>query len=140
SSSADGSQLFAVRYVNDLVYHSTNSGALWLMTTSHLADVVSVATSADGVIVVGGDNNGHVATSTNSGVNWSTNTSIGGNVSWVNASANGRTLIAVGINKGVFSSTNKGSTWISNNLPANNIWRAAVSSADGTKLSAVGYY
>ena len=140
SSSADGSQLFAVRYANDLVYHSTNSGAVWLTTTSHLADVVSVATSADGVIVVGSDNNGHVATSTTSGAIWSTNTSIGGNVSWVNASAGAQVLTAVAINRGVFSSTNKGSTWTSNSLPTSVIWRAATSSADGTKLTAVGYY
>lgn len=139
SSSADGSQLFAVRYANNLVYHSTNFGAGWFTTTSQLADLGCVATSADGATVVAGDNNGHVATSTNSGAVWSTNTTIGGNVSWVNASADAQVLTAVALNRGVFASTNKGLTWLSNGLPTTIVWRAVASSADGTKLTAVAY-
>ena len=78
SSSADGSGLFAVRYGNLVLYSSSNSGALWVPRTTALADLVSVAASADGTVAVASDNHGHVATSTNAGVTWSTNTTLVG--------------------------------------------------------------
>lgn len=138
SSSADGARLFAVPYGNGLIYHSTNSGAIWLTTTNALADPVSVATSADGTIAVAGDNNGHVATTTNSGAIWSPDMTLTppfGTVVHVNASAEAQRLMAVVFGGGVFSSTNRGLTWTSNSLPPNSSWLVAVSSADGTRLT-----
>ena len=43
--------------------------------------------------------------------------------------------MAVALGGGLFSSPNRGLTWTSNSLPSNSSWLAAVSSADGTKLT-----
>jgi photosystem II stability/assembly factor-like uncharacterized protein len=138
SSSADGSRLFAVRYGNFVLYSSSNSGALWVPRTNALADIISVASSADGTVAVASDNNGHVATSTNAGVNWSTNTTlVGFRVTSVGASADGHRLVAVPMGATVFASTNHGATWASNSLPPNSSWLAAVCSADGSDLTVI---
>jgi photosystem II stability/assembly factor-like uncharacterized protein len=138
SSSADGSTLFAVRYANYVLYSSSNSGALWVPRTTTLADLFSVAVSADGTIAVASDNNGHVATSTNAGLTWSTNTTlVGFSVVRVAASADGHRLVAVPMGATVFASTNQGATWASNSLPANSSWLAAGCSADGSRLTVI---
>jgi photosystem II stability/assembly factor-like uncharacterized protein len=138
SSSADGSTLFAARYFNYVLFSSTNSGALWVPRTNTLADIFSVAVSADGTLAVASDNNGHVATSTNAGLTWTTNTTlVGSTVIHVAASADGHRLVAVPTGKTVFASTNQGANWTSNSLPPNSSWLLAACSADGSRLTVI---
>ncbi|HSU56150.1 MAG TPA: sialidase family protein [Candidatus Dormibacteraeota bacterium] len=137
-SSADGSTLFATRYRNFVLYSSSNSGVLWAPTTNNLADLFSVAVSADGTIAVASDNNGHVASSTNSGLTWSTNTFLpGGSGMRVAASADGHRLLAVPMGATVYASTNYGATWASNSLPPNSSWLAPACSADGRRITVI---
>src|ERR1041385_2344550 len=122
AASADGTVLFAMPSGNDLMYRSTNAGASWLSSTSHLADTASIAVSADGAFVLGGDNSGHVANSTNSGATWGTNTSIGGYCGGVTVSPQGRRLLAATSTGGIFLSSNRGASWSNTGLPANAVW------------------
>jgi hypothetical protein len=137
AASADGTVLFAMPSGNDLMYRSTNAGASWLSSTSHLADTASIAVSADGAFVLGGDNSGHVANSTNSGATWGTNTSIGGYCGGVTVSPQGRRLLAATSTGGIFLSSNRGASWSNTGLPANAVWVGVASSADATRLAAV---
>jgi hypothetical protein len=127
--------LYAVPYANFTVFYSTNAGALWLAGTNGLADLTSVATSANGMILVAADNNGRVAVSTNGGARWTTNTVLGpGNLS-VSASATGMRLLVASPGGGVFSSTNLGLTWVRNILAPLTDWDRVVCSADGSRLA-----
>src|SRR5437773_1755711 len=119
----------------------------------------SVASSADGIkLVAAGRGNGSynealphpIYTSADSGMTWTqtsapTNTTIWSSVA---SSANGTKLAAVGqsfdFNTGgrsggqIYTSADSGMTWTQTSAPTNTIWSSVASSADGTKLVAVG--
>ena len=110
----------------------------WLTNSTALADLLSVATSADGMLVLAADNNGHVQVSTNSGFNWAPYTSIGGTIYSVNVSAAGQRFTAVSFGGNVYSSTNQGLLWFTNGVPPNGSWVAGSCSADGARLIVAG--
>jgi uncharacterized repeat protein (TIGR01451 family) len=105
----------------------------------------SVASSADGSVMVGVANPGPIYISTNSGAVWNqaSNAPIG---HWqaVACSADGSKIIAAAGGSGgtlvgpIYTSPDMGVTWVSNNAPVQN-WQSVASSADGTNLAAADY-
>jgi len=140
SLSADGLKMFAVPRGNYVMYSTTNFGGTWQRRTNNLADLISVAASADGRFAVASDTQGRAATTTNLGANWGTNVKVspmqGTWVVHLSASADGQRLVGAAMFGGVYTSTNRGLTWSSNSLPSNSSWDATASSADGAKLIA----
>ena len=140
SLSADGLTIFAVPRDNYIMYSSTNFGGTWQRRTNNLADLISVAASAEGRFAVASDTQGNVATTTNLGANWSINVKVsplyGTWVVHLSASADGRTVLAAVMYGGMYASTNRGLAWFSNSLPSNSSWFASAASADGTRLVA----
>ena len=154
ASSADGTRLVAAAEFNQVIYTSTNSGAVWThATNAPKVSWFSVALSADGTklaaVAIGSTN---IFTSSDFGTTWITNNVPRGpqgvQVNWssIASSADGSKLIAAaggGGNSGyIFVSTNSGAVW---QLTATNIvsglvahpWISVASSADGSKLAAV---
>jgi hypothetical protein len=142
SLSADGLRAFAVPRANYVMNYTTNFGTTWQRTTNSLADLISVAASADGTFGVASDTQGRAATTTNLGATWSTNIKVspmqGTWVVHLSASADGRRLLSAAMFGGVYTSTNRGLTWASNSLPSNSSWYATASSADGGILTVAG--
>jgi len=142
SLSADGLRTFAVPRGNYIMNYTTNFGTTWQRTTNNLADLISVAASADGTFGVASDTQGRAATTTNLGATWSTNIKVspmqGTWVVHLSASADGRRLLSAAMFGGVYTSTNRGLTWASNSLPSNSSWYATASSADGGILTVAG--
>ncbi|MDR3458192.1 MAG: hypothetical protein P4N60_12150 [Verrucomicrobiae bacterium] len=140
ASSADGSRLFAT-YYNSLVFISTNGGAGWFSNSTALPDVRTITASAAGNKVFAGNNTGHTLASTNSGTTWAARTALINNIYSLAGSADGNRLIAAafdGSGPYVSTSTNAGVNWVSNNLPVRSDWFWCASSADGSRLAAVG--
>jgi hypothetical protein len=154
--SADGSKLVAVSGGPNFpgpIHISTNFGMTWMQTTAPTNKWVSVASSADGSKLVAAVNNlyatngNFIYISTNSGTDWILSYAPT-NISWgaVASSADGNKMVAGSdhantgsgsIYGSVYTSTNSGMNWKSNNLPQAQ-WLGVTSSADGTKLVAVG--
>jgi hypothetical protein len=137
ASSADGTKLVAAAG-KDLIWTSTNSGAIWTQETNSPNLGISVASSADGTKLIAGINGGIYASS-DSGATWTSNNA---NATFplfncVASSADGRRLQAGGGGNSslIYSSTNSGATWASNNVPRKG-WLSIASSADGSKLIA----
>jgi uncharacterized repeat protein (TIGR03803 family) len=150
ASSADGTRLVAAAELNQVIYTSTNSGAVWThATNAPKVAWFSVALSADGTklaAVANGSTN--IYTSPDFGTTWITNNvpvgspqGIQRNWSSIASSADGSKLVAAGSGF-IFISTNSGAAW---KLTATNIvgdlvahpWISVASSADGSKLAAV---
>lgn len=146
ASSADGSKLLAVS--RQYVYTSTNSGITWVAAnpTPHSSSWQAAASSADGVILAAGSYGG-LYISTNSGVTWLLNTNAPQNFWYwsVACSSDGVKMIAapyydtaVGNPQLLYVSKDSGTTWAATSAPSNH-WTAVASSADGTKLIALGF-
>jgi hypothetical protein len=137
ASSADGTNLVALCFYDDLIYYSTNAGADW--TPVAVPGIVfwhSVASSADGSKCVAAVFGGGIYVSTNYGANWSQTLAPITNWTSVASSADGTNLVATETaGGGIYVSTNSGGTW-NLTLAPSNVWSAVSSSADGTKLAA----
>jgi DNA-binding beta-propeller fold protein YncE len=157
ASSADGTRLVAADYRDQVIYTSTNSGAVWTRATNApKTGWFSVALSADGLklaAVAFSSASANIYTSPDFGTTWITNNVPAGppqgiqrNWSSIASSADGSKLIAAagGNNTSgfIFISTNSGAAW---KVTATNIlfgltahpWISVASSADGSKLAAV---
>ena len=129
------------------IYTSTNSGTTWQPTAAPSNQWSSVASSADGSILVAtaAYNNsnsayGLIFISTNFGASWNVTSAPANYWYSVAATAHGTRLIAGAT--GLFTSTNSGATWKSNNIPwdfqsAVPNWVSVASSADGATLLAI---
>jgi hypothetical protein len=152
ASSADGTRLVAAAELNQVIYTSTNSGAVWTQATNApKVSWFSVALSAEGTkLAAVANGSANIFTSPDFGTTWITNNvpigspqGIQRNWSSIASSADGSKLIAAGGVQGfIFISTNSGAAW---KLTATNIvdglgahpWIGVASSADGSKLAAV---
>ncbi len=137
ASSSDGGRLVAAlnpsSFPSGSILISTNSGIIWTPTSAQTGTYWnSVASSADGRILVAGDFQGSIHVSTNSGAIWFNSISIGG---YVACSADGTKLVAAVDGGLIYTSPDSGITWITNNMPSKN-WNSVASSADGNKLIA----
>jgi len=138
--SADGSKAVAASggKTPSTIYTSSDSGMTW--TTNAAPNQVwgSLASSADGRVVVASvasyiDTN-LIYVSTNGASTWNPVTvpSLGS----IACSADGRKWVASAGSNGVYTSANSGMSWSSNIVPSA-YWSAVASSADGTRLLAV---
>jgi Ca2+-binding RTX toxin-like protein len=95
-----------------------------------------VASSADGMNLVAGTNNGQLYTSTDAGVTWTARES---NRQWfsVASSADGMNLVAGAFGGQLYTSTDAGVTWTARE--SNRQWISVASSADGTQLVAAAH-
>jgi hypothetical protein len=152
--SADGSTVVAV--ADKLLFVSTNFGGSWTSNGLFSPDQTvwsAAACSADGTKMVAGIDStangiapGPLYTSTDAGQTWTSNGVFGWWKSFSSA-ANGTNVAGVaaiftsrgGPRSGFYTSTNAGAEWMSNNTP-DVFWKCITSSADGTKLAAVGIY
>jgi hypothetical protein len=158
ASSADGNMLLAA--ANELspnpipgaIYGSTNSGTTWAVTSSPHFQWFSVDCSTNGsnVVAVGFDpmrNASVIYTSADSGATWLSNSVP--NEQWTRAvcSADGAKLVVVAFGPGtggglggpIAVSTNSGVTWTEvSGAPPFIQWHDIASSADGSKLVALG--
>ncbi len=135
------------------VYTSSDSGANWNLRWSPTIPVSEVAMSADGtkLVAIKGDpyndpNPFSVYRSSDSGVSWQpvgppevTNFLVG-----VASSANGTHLAVAGVDFGtgvsyIYTSSDSGTSWRLTSAPQN-YWVALASSADGSKLVAIGSF
>ncbi|MBP7415664.1 MAG: hypothetical protein KA831_03345 [Pyrinomonadaceae bacterium] len=137
ASSSDGIMLVASATdlpsgSNAKVYISTDSGVNWNPTASH--DFSSIASSSDGIKLVGVKNQGFIYTSTDAGATWTQRAS---SQFWnsVASSSDGVKLVAVALNDQIYTSTDAGVTWIPRESARS--WRSVASSSDGVKLAAV---
>ena len=127
--SADGAKLVAVGYPS--IYTSTNAGVTW--TSNNVPNAwTSVASSADGVKLVGATSDGRVYTSANSGTTWTPTSAPSKNWTSVASSADGIRLAAAGSDT-LYLSIDAGGTW----TQTTGIGYAVASSADGGKLVSV---
>jgi photosystem II stability/assembly factor-like uncharacterized protein len=136
--SADGKLVIAVRSTAQPLI-STDSGNTWKTDTAAPYAYGCVASSADGIKLVGpffGGNNFYLYISDDSGKTW-TQTSGGADWRAVASSADGTKLLAAGYNTTIWLSTNSGSSWQTSSAPSK-IWTSLASSADGTKLIGSG--
>lgn len=112
----------------------------WQLTGSGTNDWLSIASSANGQILIADQWPGDVAVSTNGGLTW-TNVLTNGYWNSVASSADGTKLLAATGSvdsshiSGIFLSTNSGASWISNNLPIF-YWGPVAMSADGSTMVA----
>ena len=128
--SDDGSEVLVARGTQLYTY----SGGSWAATTSPALSWMSVASSADGVKLVGVASGAKVHVSTNSGTTWS---AVGAARDWqaVASSADGTKLAAAVYNGLIYTTTDGGTNWTARGS-VNRYWTSIASSADGTKLAA----
>ncbi len=137
-SSPDGVRLIAL---TPQVYVSTDSGESWFPQTAQAAQCYSVASSANGGLLVGdclldpGTNNARqgIVTSDNGGASWTLRKTLLSNSS-VASSADGAKLVAAVIGGQIYTSTDSGVTWTPRE--GNRQWVSVASSANGIKLVA----
>jgi hypothetical protein len=137
ASSADGTNLVALCFYDDLIYYSTNAGTDWTpVAEPGIIFWRSVASSADGSKCVAAIYGGGIYVSTDYGADWNQTLAPITNWTSVASSANGTNLVAAeSAGGGIYVSTNSGGTW-NLTLAPSNAWYAVASSADGTKLTA----
>ncbi len=158
ASSADGTKLVAATdggyntTINGGIYTSSDSGNSWTKQTAAptsnypqgtIPNWLGVASSADGTKLAAASDNGGIlngigvgiCTSANSGATWAYSSAP--IVDWVSiaSSSTGTTLVASRLDNGIYTSTNSGASWTAT---ANVFSYSVASSADGTKLVAVG--
>jgi len=139
--SADGNKLAALEIgETSTMYTSTNWGATW--TSNSLPEDLwtSLASSADGSMLVAVGDFGPICVSTNSGATW-TATDTQDYEAWtsVASSADGSKLAAVNSFGMIYTSANSGGSWTeATNLPApvNSDQCSIACSADGTEVIA----
>jgi hypothetical protein len=118
------------------------------LTNAPNVDYTAVASSADGKKLVAVSIHGSICTTPDAGSTWVLQTNAP-QYNWVSvaSSACGNYLIAAAqsstLGSYIYTSTNAGINWISNNLPKSMsgqavAWYGVVSSAEGSKLAAVG--
>jgi len=155
--SADGTKVVAT-FGGYGISTSTNSGATWTVQAGAPSETwVGVASSLDGTKLAaiyqnssyeGALDSGGIYTSTNSGVTWVDETNAP-SADWASivSSADGTKLAAtyydyssdaVFYSGGIYTSTNSGATWVDETNAPSADWFSIASSADGTKLAAVG--
>ncbi len=144
ASSVDGSKLVAARY-GSTIYTSADHGANWSPSSgpqqAPMALWRSVASSADGSKLVAVATSG-VYVSSDSGANWvlSNAAPIGGLS--VACSVDGSKLVIGGSSPNtIYTSNDSGANWAVSsgpNAPPSASWHSVASSADGSKLVAVG--
>jgi hypothetical protein len=167
ASSADGTKLVAVgegaydydtgAYIGSPIYTSPDSGATWTQASAPRNFWSSVASSADGtkLVAVGRGTfdintgyTGSIYTSRDSGATWRQTSAPRNSWTSVASSADGTKLVAVvgrtalpGLDTGkvgpIYTSPDFGGTWTQASAPSNS-WSSVASSADGTRLVAVG--
>lgn len=134
------------------------SAQTWMQATVPVNSWMAVAASTDGTKLVAGGAGSAIYISTNSGVTWTSNAVAGvaASARWgaLATSADGMNLIAaqgcsyavvVSTNSWteypgrIYASTNGGATWYPTDAPQQ-YWRSVTTSADGSKLAAVGYW
>jgi hypothetical protein len=155
--SADGNRLVVVG-TNTCI--STNAGVSWVVTNSlpDNIEIRAVSASANAIRLIGAPpvsppGASALFISTNGGFAWTETTAPLTNWTAVASSADGSKLAAIGyvvppsgpgyISEPIhpiYTSTNSGATWKLNSVPAGLWWSSVASSADGTKLVAVGIY
>ena len=149
ASSVDGDKLFATAGFEG-IYCSTN-GSIWIPLDTPLNYVVSVAASGDGIrlFMTGFDNSGNDiwAVSKDGGQTWTTNIAPYGSWPLVASSADGTNILVADAYAPIYTSNDAGVTWSTNDIPSDSgyggwstspLWRAIASSADGSKLIAIG--
>ncbi len=153
ASSADGTRLVACEdgyfFGNShpgsrggFVHTSSDSGATWLQRrTDFPHSWISVASSADGLRLVGVSyGTGTLQTSDNGGETW-TPRSTNPRVTWwhsVASSADGQRLVAVDAGGFIHTSADGGASWVARATEATRTWQGVASSADGQRLVAGG--
>lgn len=137
--SGDG-YLVGVAAFSSQVFFTTNQGFTWFTNTAPVTDVRSLAMSASGTKITGGNNVGWIVTKTNVTANWVTSTQLLGDITALTASADGQKVVAlVGVNAGpVYASPNAGQSWSKQTNAPVLAWKATASSADGKNLIGVG--
>jgi len=131
--------------INGNVWTSADSGVTWTERLGTTASWYSLATSDDGMKLVGCAYRGSLWTSTDGGANWAERTNggtLGGSqYKWkdVASSADGTRLIAAAWQGNLWTSTDSGVSWAQCTQPNSgpNGWVSVASSADGLKLYAV---
>jgi len=124
---------------------STNSGSTWTQTSAPISQWCSVASSADGSMLLAGTFGGMAYLSTNSGTTWTPQTNLpAGRWTYMAVSTDGNTCIAAAYDIGsgfgrVYISTNGGNFWTPTSQPTNMYLLGFCASGDGSKLTAVGY-
>jgi len=135
AASKDGKKLVAA-VAGGKLYTSNDGGKVWTPRGDQDENWQTVSSSADGnklAAVV----NGKIQTSTDGGEHWTgrSEATNWGSIVW---SADGNTLLAIPTSFGKINvSTNGGQNWVERG-DAGLAWSAIASSADGTKLAAVG--
>ena len=102
--------------------------------------IVSIASSSDGTHLIEAQGSGDIYGSTNSGATWTDISSSVGSIQWqagLVISSDGSHIAAPGAFGNMHTSSNFGSTWTTVAYPRMS-WRGIASSADGTKLAAIG--
>lgn len=111
------------------------AGKNWsLQNSSQSVTWRTLASSANGINLVGAAYNGYIYTSTNAGQSWTQRNTSG---AWISvASSSDGTHLAAAINNGQIAiSMNSGVTWT--NYASSLAWYSVAASADGTKYAAV---
>ncbi len=125
--------------LGNLVYSSTDAGAIWSLNSLPTASWSAVASSADGTKLVAVANPGQIYVSTNSGATWLPTSAPTAAWTSVASSADGTRLSAStggGSAGRVYLSTNSGATWTLSSAPLLD-WTSLSSSQDGTHLVAI---
>jgi photosystem II stability/assembly factor-like uncharacterized protein len=146
SSSDDGTKLAAASYNSSEIALSTDSGVTWRYVTPNANFNLGwqVASSADGSILLAGDNNkeappAYIYVSTNSGNTWREISSVG-NEYWysMGMSSNGQIMVAIPSQggSGVVISTNTGNTWESRPISFGGWYRSLTVSSNGSVIIA----
>ena len=137
ASSADGNSLLVC---GASLHLSTNFGMTWASLTNAPGYMSFFCPSADGTKIVGASSSPSVYTSTNSGISWVTNM-LPASAKAIASSADGCRWILAESSK-IYISTNSGLSWFTNMVtpPFPASWISVASSADGSKLAAVGNY
>jgi hypothetical protein len=117
------------------------AGVIWTNVYVANSNLVSLASSANGNILVAVDQSGAIVTSTNSGLTWSSQ-NLGVGPGSICSSSDGTKMALASYNgvsdqgAPIYTSTNSGLTWKAQTNYSGRYWAIIVSSADGTKLVA----
>jgi hypothetical protein len=120
---ANGNNIFAATYTNNIVYYSSNNGTNWIPTSLNDRTVISLAVKGDTVYAGAGTYGVYV--STNNGANW-TQTSLN-NQTVPSLAVKGDTVFAGTTTSGVYISTNSGTNWTQTSLNNQYIISLAIS-------------
>lgn len=139
--SSDGTIMFAIRSDTRTVWRSTNTGATWTQVFSSFPDTSNsypIRCSADGQIVLFGQQNGGPYISTDGGTTWTVSSapSAGRPGTYgLAVSDDGNTILATGWGGGgVAISVDRGATWATDaTLSTSSIWGAIATNSNGRK-------